>query len=294
MARKRKILIGIIGATLFGIAFSYIQKPLNNRKVLNVIKKEIPDDNFYFIRGLDRDRSLSTNIRYRGIVYSDKLKKAESFSGIQVALENMDELWKSKESFKRQYEGALLYPRAIAPMKNSARESFGNDIIVYVDLSRTFFMEERVEFVEKNTGTFIPDEKVGGTMYLDVFVDDITKVDIDEYKKKLFDLHQKLYKTYNIDAILYMNLRDRKYLTYEKIESNIFYIFKDEPKVKELLKKYEENGSLNANEIGYLTNYFIDTSWDLNFPKIKFEITYKRNDYKKVNVILPKEMKKDD
>ncbi|MGL5413942.1 hypothetical protein [Cetobacterium sp.] len=47
MTRKRKILIGIIGTALFGIVFSYIQKPLNNRKVLNVIKKEIPDDNFY-------------------------------------------------------------------------------------------------------------------------------------------------------------------------------------------------------------------------------------------------------
>lgn len=276
MTRKRKILIGIIGTALFGIAFSYIQKPLNNRKVLNVIQKEIPDDNFYFIRGLDRDRSLSTNIRYRGIVYSDKLKEAESFSGIQVALENLNKAYLHGSEFKRQYEGALLYPRAVAPMKNSARESFGNDIIVYVDLSRTFFMKERVEFVEKNTGTFIPDEKVGGTMYLDIFVDDITKVDIDEYKKKLFDLHQKLYKTYNIDAILYMNLRDRKYLTYEKIESNIFYIFKDEPKVKELLKKYKENGTLNANEIGYLTNYFVGTYGKMeNIPHVWFQMIYR-------------------
>lgn len=101
MTKNRKILIGIIGAALFGIAFSFIQKPLNNRKVLRVIQEEIPDDKFYFIRGLDRDRSLSTNIRYRGIVYSDKLKQAKSFSGIQVALENMDELWKYKELFRR-------------------------------------------------------------------------------------------------------------------------------------------------------------------------------------------------
>ncbi len=112
-----------------------------------------------FIRGLDRDRSLSTNIQYRGIVYSDKLMKAESFSGIQVALENLNKAYLYGSEFKRQYEGALLYPRAITPMKNSARESFGNDIIIYIDLSRPFFMKERVEFVEKNTGIFIPDEK---------------------------------------------------------------------------------------------------------------------------------------
>ncbi|MGL4935673.1 MAG: hypothetical protein ACRC51_09380 [Cetobacterium sp.] len=294
MTRKRKLLIGIIGTALFGIAFSYIQKPLNNRKVLKVIQKEIPDDNFYFIRGLDRDRSLSTNIRYRGIVYSDKLKKTESFSGIQVALENINKAYLYGSEFKRQYEGALLYPRAIAPMKNSARESFGNDIIVYVDLSRTFFMKERVEFVETNTGTFIPDEKVGGTMYLDVFVDDITKVDIDEYKKKLFDLHQKLYKTYNIDSVIHLDVQNKKYLTYEQIESNIFYIFKDEPRVKELLKKYKENRTLNADELGYLTNYFVKYFEDEKVPKISFEITYKRDNYKKVNVILPKEMRKND
>lgn len=276
MTRKRKILIGIIGTALFGIAFSFIQKPLNNRKVLKVIQKEIPDDNFYFIRGLDRDRSLSTNIRYRGIVYSDKLKQAKSFSGIQVALENLNKAYLYGSEFRRQYEGALLYPRAIAPMKNSARESFGKDIIVYVDLSRTFFMKERVEFVEKNTGTFIPDEKVGGTMYLDVFVDDITKVNIDEYKKKLFDLHQKLYKTYNIDADINMYLRDKKYLTYEQIESNIFYIFKDEPKVKELLKKYKENGSLSSDELGYLMNFFVDTFGNYNFPRLKFQMYFEK------------------
>lgn len=294
MTKNRKILIGIIGAALFGIAFSFIQKPLNNRKVLRVIQEEIPDDKFYFIRGLDRDRSLSTNIRYRGIVYSDKLKQAKSFSGIQVALENMDELWKYKELFRRQYEGALLYSRAIAPMKNSARESFGKDIIVYVDLSRTFFMKERVEFVEKNTRTFIPDEKVGGTMYLDVFVNDITKVNIDKYKKKLFDLHQKLYKTYNIDADINMYLRDKKYLTYEQIESNIFYIFKDEPKVKELLKKYKENENLNIDEMGYLTNYFVTPFNDYDLSNIYFSMDFKyTKKYEEVYSIIRGDIKND-
>lgn len=260
---------------------------------MNVIRKEIPDDNFYFIRGLDRDRSLSTNIRYRGIVYSDKLKQAESFSGIQVALEDMDELWKYKESFKRQYEGALAYPLATAPMKENAKKIFGNDIIVYVDFPMIWDLKAQTEFVENNIGKET-DQIANMTGYIDVFVDDITKVDIDEYKKKLFDLHQTLYKTYHIDAILYMNLRDRKYLTYEKIDSNIFYIFRNEPKVIELLKKYKENGNLNVVEIGYLTNYFVAPFRNYTLPRIKFEITYKRNDYKKVNVILPKEMKKND
>lgn len=294
MTKNRKILIGIIGTALFGIVFSFIQKPLNNRKVLKVIQEEISDDKFYFIRGLDRDRSLSTNIRYRGIVYSDKLKQAESFSGIQVALEDMDELWKYKESFKRQYEGALAYPLATAPMKENAKKIFGNDIIVYVDFPMIWDLKAQTEFVENNKGKET-DQIVTMTGYIDVFVDDITKVDIDRYKKKLFELHQTLYKTYHIDSILHLDVQDKKYLTYEQIESNIFYIFKDEPKVKELLKKYKDNGNLNADEIGYLTNYFVKYFEDENASKISFEsYSYFVKKYQDINVILPKEMRKID
>lgn len=266
---------------------------LNNKKVLQAIKEEIPDDNFYFIRGLDRDRSLSTNIKYRGIVYSDKLKKAKSFSGIQIALENMNDLWKYKDDFKRQYEGALAYPRAITPLKENARKIFGNDIIVYVDFPQIWDLKAQTEFVENHIGKET-NQVANMTGYIDVFVDDITKVNIDEYKKKLFNLYEILEKKYHIEPILYMNLRDKKYLTYEQIESKIFYLFKAEQKVKELLKKLKENQPLTSDEIGYLTNYFITPFRNYNLPRIKFEITYKRNDYKKVNVILPKEMKKID
>ena len=93
---KKIILSFILGIFLVGCTGT------NNRLVLESLENRIPDDNFYFIRGIDRDRSLSTNIRYRGIVYSDKLKEEKSFAGIQIALENMDELWKYEDDFVRQ------------------------------------------------------------------------------------------------------------------------------------------------------------------------------------------------
>ncbi|MGL4358426.1 MAG: hypothetical protein ACRCSY_07005 [Cetobacterium sp.] len=248
---------------------------LNNRKVLQVIKEQIPDDNFYFIRGLDRDRSLSTNIRYRGIVYSDKLKEAKAFSGIQIAIEDMEQLWKYKDDFKKQYESALAYPIATTPMKENAKKIFGNDIIVYVDFPMIYDLKAQTEFVQNNIGKET-DKIANMTGYIDVFVDDITKVNVDEYKKKLFELHQTLYKNYHIDTIIYMNLRNRKYLTYEKIESNIFYIFKDEPRVKELLKKYKEKSTLSTDGIGYLTNYFVGTFGKTeDIPHIWFQMIYK-------------------
>ena len=204
---KKIILSLILGIFLVGCTST------NNRLVLESLESRIPDDNFYFIRGIDRDRSLSTNIRYRGIVYSDKLKEEKSFAGIQIALENMDELWKYEDDFVRQYENALAYPRAVTPIRENAKKIFGEDIVVYVDLSSSFFLKEGVEFVEANIGHYVEGTKFGAMAYIDIFVEDIRKVDIDEYKKKLFNLHEILYKKYNYDVDINMYLRDRKYLT---------------------------------------------------------------------------------
>ena len=255
----------------------------NNRLVLEILESRIPDDNFYFIRGIDRDRSLSTNIRYRGIVYSDKLKEEKSFAGIQIALENMDELWKYEDDFVRQYENALAYPRAVTPIRENAKKIFGEDIVVYVDLSSSFFLKEGVEFVEANIGHYVEGTKFGAMAYIDIFVEDIRKVDIEEYKKKLFNLHEILYKKYNYDVDINMYLRDRKYLTYEEIEKNIFYLYKDEPKVKELLKRYKATGELSPKEIGYLTDYFVNPFRNYELPSILFQIRKKHKNYKEIN-----------
>ncbi len=80
---------------------------IHNDKVLEIIQKQVPDDNFYFIRGLEREYGFNTNVRYRGIIYSDKLKEAKAFMGIQVALEELDSLYMWEDDFKDQYENAL-------------------------------------------------------------------------------------------------------------------------------------------------------------------------------------------
>ena len=286
---KKIILSLILGIFLVGCTST------NNRLVLESLENRIPDDNFYFIRGIDRDRSLSTNIRYRGIVYSDKLKEEKSFAGIQIALENMDELWKYEDDFVRQYENALAYPRATRPIRENAKKIFGDDIVVYVDLSSSFFLKEGVEFVEANIGHYVEGTKFGAMAYIDIFVEDIRKVDIDEYKKKLFNLHELLYRKYNYDVDINMYLRDRKYLTYEEIEKNIFYLYKDEPKVKELLKRYKATGELSPKEIGYLTDYFVNPFRNYDLPKINLEMYSKyAKKYEEINVILPKELREND
>ena len=268
---------------------------IHNDKVLEVIQKQVPDDNFYFIRGLEREYGFNTNVRYRGIIYSDKLKEAKAFMGIQVALEELDSLYMWEDDFKDQYENALASPRLTKIIRENAKKVFGDDIVVYVDLSNIFLLKEAVEFVEQNIGSFIPDEEVGPPVYIDVFVDDITKVNIDEYKKKLFNLHQTLYKKYNINSDINMDLQDREYLNYDIVKNHIFYIFKDEPQVKKYLKKYKKEKTLPPKEMGYLMSYFPRYFDSNGLSCIKFQMRYDHmKEFEKINVILPKEMRNND
>ena len=267
---------------------------IHNDKVLEVIQKQVPDDNFYFIRGLEREYGFNTNVRYRGIIYSDKLKEAKAFMGIQVALEDLDSLYMWEDDFKDQYENALASPRLTKIVRENAKKVLGEDIIVYIDLSEAMFLKEGVEFVEQNIGNFIPDEKVGLRVSIDVFVDDITKVNIDEYKEKVFHLQRDLYKESNINSDINMNLQDRKYLTYDVVKNHIFYVFKDEPQVKKYLKKYKKEKTLLPKEMGYLMDYFTRYFDSTNIPNILFQVGDDEKNYKEVNVVLSKEMKNND
>lgn len=273
---KKIILSLILGIFLVGCTST------NNRLVLESLENRIPDDNFYFIRGIDRDRSLSTNIRYRGIVYSDKLKEEKSFAGIQIALENMDELWKYEDDFVRQYENALAYPRATRPIRENAKKIFGDDIVVYVDFPMIWDLKGQADFIEENIGKET-DEIANAMAYIDIFVEDIRKVDIDEYKKKLFNLHEGLYRKYNYDVDINMDLQDRKYLTYEEIEKNIFYLYKDEPKIKELLKKLKKRENLSSKELGYLLDNFAEYFDSTEIPSILFQVRKRHTNYKEIN-----------
>ena len=119
--------------------------------------------------------------------------------------------------------------------------------------------------------------------YIDIFVEDIRKVDIDEYKKKLFNLHELLYRKYNYDVDINMDLQDRKYLTYEEIEKNIFYLYKDEPKIKELLKKLKKRENLSSKELGYLLDNFAEYFDSTEIPSILFQVRKRHTNYKEIN-----------
>ena len=85
---KRKILMVF---TMIFLSLSLFAG--KNETVINTFKKKFPQDNFYFIQGLDYKFDLSTNIRYRGILYSDRLEKLGYPYGLHLALEENDKGW---------------------------------------------------------------------------------------------------------------------------------------------------------------------------------------------------------
>ena len=199
-----------------------------------------------------------------------------------------------EDDFKDRSENALASPRLTKIIEN-AKKVFGDDIVVYVDLSNIFLLKEAVEFVEQNIGNFIPDDEVGPPVYIDIFADDIKTVNIDEYKKKLFNVHQTLYKKYNINSDINIDLQDRKHLNYDVVKNHIFHIFKDEPQVKKYLKKYKKEKTLPPKEMGYLMSYFPRYFDSNGLSCIKFQMRYDHmKEFEKINVILPKEMRNND
>ena len=208
-------------------------------------------------------------------------------------MESLDSLYMWEDDFKDQYENALASPRLVKIIRENAKDILGEDIIVYVDLSNIFLLKEAVEFVEENIGNFIPDDEVGPPIYIDIFVDDIKKVNIDDYKKKLFELHQRLYFLYNINSRLYLDLQDKKYLTYDIVKKGIFHIFKKDPKIKKYLKKYKKEKTLPPKEMGYLMDNFAGYFYGGDIPRIEFEMYYEyHKKYEDVNVIFFEEDKK--
>ena len=76
--------------------------------------------------------------------------------GIQVALEDLDSLYMWEDDFKDQYENALASPRLTKIIRENAKKVFGDDIVVYVDLSNIFLLKEAVQFVGTKYRKFYP------------------------------------------------------------------------------------------------------------------------------------------
>ena len=97
-------------------------------------------DQFRFIYGLDEDRDRSTNIRYRGILYSNYLERLEWPEGVEIALESYGISRSNLDNMVSKYNGLLKKIEIDGTGENKARELFGAKTNLYNDGMTTEYM----------------------------------------------------------------------------------------------------------------------------------------------------------
>ena len=193
-------------------------------KVLSSIKKEIPNDNFYFVERLSLRFNIFDGSSYRGIIYSDALKKEKSTSGITV--------WANTQGvdFKKSYRHKLSSLKNGNIIKDKVKEIFQNPLNTTVS---------------------------GSSISIDIFVDDLANVDIDEIKVKGAKLHKYVLDESNINSYIYISIQNQKDITYAVIKDSISIFFRNDKKLKKISNKYKKNRiSLSDDEWRYLANSF--------------------------------------
>lgn len=253
-----KKIIKILIILLITIGFIYNCTSLRtitgsqNRKVLKAFKEAYPDENFYFIYGLDYKIDLSTSIRYRGIIYSDRLAAINYPGGLEVAFSDNINVY--GEIY--DYESIFKKIEMDTPIKAKVKELFGEKIILENNVSSA---SHDYEYWKKYKGKNLEDEKKleAWNTPINVFVNDIDKIDDEEYRKKTYELAEFMYKEMNIKTTLYIYIRNDSFFNnYEFVEESLFKPFKNKEEIKNILVKIKDNKKIAEEEKIILINNF--------------------------------------
>ncbi len=208
--------------------------------------KKYTGENFWFIKGLDRERSFGTEVKYRGIIYSERLQKIRWREGLEIGLSSLENINTKYIAYK--YASLMKRTKIESIVEEKAREMFGDKIIFYNVGMTTDYM---YDIVINKAGKKLPFGEQPGYQYsvLNIFVDDLEKVDVEEYRKKVFKFGKYMNEHLNICSALNVEIRDDKvFENYNLIRENIAPMFIDNPQVKELCEKIKRKEKLNNEE----------------------------------------------
>lgn len=90
-------------------------------------------EKFYFIYGFDYDGNPATNIRYRGILYSDKLAEYGYPGGLEIGLDDLELEEGDVYTMAGNYLGLLMSIEIDSIVENKAKEIFGKKTNLYND-----------------------------------------------------------------------------------------------------------------------------------------------------------------
>lgn len=106
---------------------------------------------------------------------------------------------------------------------------------------------------------------------VNVFVDDLDKLDNDDIKKKTFELAKFIYNDMNYVTALQVYVRDNKYFeNYNLVYSGIYEHFREKEDVKLILDKIKNKEKLNDEERETLERVFNKGGLDFNISHYKF------------------------
>ena len=267
-----KKIIKILIILLITIGFIYNCTSLRtitgsqNRKVLKTFKEAYPDENFYFIYGLDYKIDLSTSIRYRGIIYSDRLAAINYPGGLEVAFSDNINVYGEIYG----YESIFKKLEMDEPIKEKIRELFGEKTTFQNIVSSAF---HDYEYWKKYKGKNLDDEKKleAWNTIVNVFVDDVDKIDDEEYKRKVYELAEFMYKEMNIKTALFVYMRNDSFFNnYKFVEESLFKPFKNKEEIKAILMKIKDNQKITEEEkIVLINNFYSEIPYKEKIKTIK-------------------------
>ena len=187
--------------------FSIITFASKNSTVIKTFENKFPQDKFYFIQGLDYKFDLNTSIRYRGILYSDRLEKMSYPFGLELALEGGSD----GSEYLENYESLFLKIQVDKPIEKRMKEIFGEKSVLNNNQplrigGYRWILEhkgKKVEFAEKSDAY---------STIVNVFVDRLEDIDKEEYFKKTYEFGRFLYDEMNILTYLQVYIRDNTFL----------------------------------------------------------------------------------
>ena len=244
----KKLVKGLLNILLLLVIFKPMDGGLfssNNSKVIAAYNEELNDE-FYFIQGLDRERSLSTNIRYRGLLYSKKMKEAGVRGFLEIGIENLDNIMVHGST----YRSVLAGEKINKIFEDEAKKFFGDKVLLQ-NTTDGFFDEEWNKEIVDRFYKKIEFEKTYGfrQTFVTVFVKDIKKIDETEYRKKALDLANHMFKNLNMKTSLQIFIRNESYLEdYEKIRDTIASGFREDEEIKVILKKVKKKEAISEAE----------------------------------------------
>ena len=223
-----------------------------NEEIIAMFKSKYPEDNFYFIQGLDYEKDKNTNIRYRGILYSDRLEKLGYPYGMHLALEENDKGW----GYLSDYEATFLKIQIDKPIEEKMKEIFGELSVLYNHYGVS--IKGYKKFLA-DVGKDLPFDKKGRADYtiVNVFVDRLEDINKEEMKRKTYEFARFLQDNMNLATYLQVYIRDNTFFEdYNLVAYQVYPPFREREDIKKILEKIKTKEEISKDEKIALVNVF--------------------------------------